>query len=158
MAVSQQAASQVRDAKTRLIRSLEAKQDNLVDMRFEEQSISPSVFKRKQAQLQAELDAAHDSLAETEGALQLDAEHLRIALELAEDVAGVYRAGSEQLKRAYNLASFKRLCVLPEWDDKQGQMVVHVSRAELSWPYALLLADNLAEDMLAEAEAIRARP
>jgi hypothetical protein len=77
---------------------------------------------------------------------------------LAEDVAGVYRAGSEQLKRAYNLASFKRLCVLPEWDDKQGQMVVHVSRAELSWPYALLLADNLAEDMLAEAEAIRARP
>ena len=157
VAVSQEAASQVRDAKTRLIRSLEAKQDNLVDMRFEEQSISPSVFKRKQAQLQAELDAAHDSLAETEGALQLDAEHLRIALELAEDVAGVYCAGSEQLRRSYNLAFFKRLLILPEWDDEQGQMVVRVVGAELSEPYALLLADNLAEDMLAEAEAIKAQ-
>jgi site-specific DNA recombinase len=157
VAVSQQAVRQVRDAKTRLIRALEAKQDALVDMRFAEQSISPSVFKRKQDALEAELAAAHDSLAETEGALQLDAEHLRLALELAENVAGVYRAGTDQLKRSYNQAFFKRLLIMPEWDEDSGQMVVRVTSAELTEPYALLLADNLAEDMLAEAEAIKAQ-
>jgi hypothetical protein len=40
----QKAVTQVREAKTRLIRALEAKQDALVEMRFSENSISASVF------------------------------------------------------------------------------------------------------------------
>jgi site-specific DNA recombinase len=157
VAVSQQAVSQIKDAKTRLIRTLEAKQDALVDMRFSEKSISASVFKRKQATLDDELDAAHASLAETEGALQLNATHLRIALELAEDVAAVYQGGNQQLKRGYNQAFFRKLYVTPEWDEAAGQMAVRITGAELTEPYALLLADDLAEDMLAEAEAIKAQ-
>ncbi len=157
VAVSQQAVTQVKEAKVRLIRALEAKQDALVDMRFTEKSVSASVFKRKQATLDDELDAAHASLAETEGALLLNSEHLRVALELAEDVAGVYRAGAEQLKRSYNQAFFRKLYVLPEWDEDAGQMVVRVTGAELTEPYALLLAGGLAENVLAEAEAIKAQ-
>ena len=157
VAVSQQAVSQIKDAKTRLIRALEAKQDALVDMRFSEKSISASVFKRKQAALDDELEAAHASLAETEGALQLNATHLRIALELAEAVAAVYQGGDQQLKRGYNQAFFRKLYVTPEWDEAAGQMAVRITGAELTEPYALLLADDLAEDMLAEAEAIKAQ-
>jgi site-specific DNA recombinase len=157
VAVSQQAVRQVKEAKTMLIRALEAKQDALVDMRFSEKSISAAVFKRKQATLDDELDAAHASLAETEVALQLGSEHLPIALELAEDVAGVYKAGGEPLKRSYNQAFFRKLYVTPEWDEDAGQTVAHITDAELTEPYAVLLADDLAEDVLAEAEAIKAQ-
>lgn len=126
-------------------------------MRFEEKSISAAVFKRKQAKLEDELAAAHESLAETEAALQLNAEHLRLALELAEDAAGVYKAGDKQLKRGYNQASFKKLYVMPEWDEEQAQMAVSITRAELTEPYALLLADDFAEGVLADAESIKAQ-
>ena len=157
VAVSQQAVTQVKDAKARLICQLETKQDALVEMRYAEKSISAAVFKRQQATLDDELAAAQDSLAETETTLQLDAAILRLALELAEDVASIYQSGSEQLKRAYNQAFFTKLYVLPEWDEAQGQTVATITRAELTEPYALLLADNLAEDVLAEAETIKAR-
>jgi site-specific DNA recombinase len=157
VAVSQQAVTQVREAKTRLIRALEAKQDALVDMRFSEKSISTSVFKRKQATLDDELEAAHTSLAETEGALQLGSEHLRIALELAENVAEVYKDGDEQLKRSYNQAFFRKLYVTPEWDEDASRMVAKITGAELTEPYALLLANDLATDVLAEAETIKAQ-
>jgi hypothetical protein len=36
-------------------------------------------------------------------------------------------------------------------------MLVRVAGAELTEPYALLLADNLADDLLIEAEAIKAQ-
>jgi hypothetical protein len=38
-----------------------------------------------------------------------------------------------------------------------SQTVAHVTDAELTEPYAVLLADGLAEDVLAEAEAIKAQ-
>ena len=157
VAVSQQAVVQVKEAKLRLISALEAKQDGLVDMRFTEKSISAAVFKRKQAVLEDELAAAHESLAETETALKLDGEHLRIALELADDAASVYKAGKEQTKRGYNQAFFKKLYVMPEWDETQGQMVVRITGAELTEPYAVLLEDELPENVMAEVEAITAQ-
>jgi hypothetical protein len=85
-------------------------------MSFFEKSISTAVSKHKQAALDDELEAAHASPAETEGALQLNGEHLRIALQLAENVAEVYKTGDEQLKRSYNQAFFKKLYVTPEWE------------------------------------------
>jgi site-specific DNA recombinase len=157
VAISQQAVVQVKEAKSRLISVLEAKQDGLVDMRFNEKSISAAVFKRKQAVLEDELAAAHESLAETETALQLDGEDLRIALELAEDAAALYKAGNERTKRGYNQAFFKKLYVMPEWDETQGQMVVRITGAELTEPYAVLLEDELAEGVMAEVEAITAQ-
>jgi site-specific DNA recombinase len=155
VAVSQQAIRQVRDAKTQLIAKLEVQQDALVDMRFEEKSISASVFKRRQATLETEIEAARVSLAETEQRLEIDAQHLRIALELADNVAQVYAEADEQTKRGYNQAFFKRLFVVPEWDEDEGQTVVRITRAELTEPYALLLSENFAEEVLAEAEAIK---
>jgi site-specific DNA recombinase len=157
VAVSQQAVMQVKDAKTRLIQALEAKQDALVDMRFTEKSISASVFKRKQAVLEAELAAAQDSLTETETTLQLNAEHLRLALELAEDAALVYQSASEAIKRGYNQAFFRKLYVLPEWDEPQGQMVIKVTGAELTAPYAVLLEADLDKHVSAEVKAIQAQ-
>lgn len=76
-----------------------------------------------------------------------------MALELAGDVAAVYETSDGQTKRGYNLAFFKKLYVLPEWDD-QGQPAATIDRAELTDPYAVLLADDLAQGVLAEAEAI----
>lgn len=54
-AVSQGAVAEVKRAKATLIAKLEARQDELLEMRFSEKSISPPLFKRKQAQLQDEL-------------------------------------------------------------------------------------------------------
>ena len=78
--VSQEALTRVEQAKTQLIRSLEARQDALLDMRFGEKSISPALFKRRQETLQTELDAAHESLAESKQRLNIEAEQLRMAL------------------------------------------------------------------------------
>jgi hypothetical protein len=63
--------------------------------------------------LKTEIDAAKESLAETERH-GLDAGHLRIALKLAEDVAEVYANADGQTKRGYNQAFFKRLFVMPD--------------------------------------------
>jgi site-specific DNA recombinase len=154
-AVSEQAVTQVKNAKTTLIRTLETRQDALVEMRFDERSISPSLFKRKQAQLLAELDAAHESLAQSERQLTIDTKHLKMALELAENVAQVYAAADEPTKRRLNQAFFKRLFVFPDWED--GQRSARIDWAALTDPYATLLADGLAEGVLAEAEALTAQ-
>jgi len=74
--VSQDALRQVQRAKTELIAKLEARQDKLVEMRFDEKSISAALFKRKQADLQSELDAANRSLAETEDRMTINQEQL----------------------------------------------------------------------------------
>jgi site-specific DNA recombinase len=154
--VSQQAMKEVKRVKTGLIAKLEARQDELVEMRFSEKSISAGLFKRKQAQLQAELDAAHESLGETELRLSIDRAHLELALELVEDVQAVYQEADEQTKRGYNQAFFKKLFVLAERDGEQGQTVARVSGVELTEPYALLLSDGLFERAEAEARAIKA--
>jgi site-specific DNA recombinase len=156
-AVSQEALAQVQRVKTELIRKLETRQDKLVDMRFEEKSISASVFKRRQTKLEQELAAAHASLAETAQRLTINIEDLTMALELAEDVAQVYRDADEQTKRAYNQAFFKKLFVIPEWDEEGCCTVVRIASAELTEPYALLLRGHFAEDVVAEAEAITAQ-
>lgn len=155
-AVSQEALAQVQRVKTELIAKLEANQDKLVDMRFEERSISASVFKRRQAKLEQELQAAHDSLAETEQRLTINANDLKMALELAEDVAQVYAAADEQTKRGYNQAFFKKLYVIPEWDEDGCCTLVKIVSVELTEPYALLLRERFAEEVIAEAEAITA--
>jgi hypothetical protein len=61
----------------------------------------------------------------------------------------------EWTRRGYNQAFFKKLDVLPEWDDDQAQTVVRIIRSELTEPYAALLADGMAAGVLAEAEAIK---
>ncbi len=156
VAVSQDTMNQVRRAKTSLIGKLEGRQDELIEMRFSEKSITPSLFKRKQTQLQTELDAAHESLAETELRMSIDRAQLEMALELVEDVQAVYIAANEQTKRGYNQAFFKKLYVLAEWDDEHGETVAWISGVELTEPYALLLSEGLFEQVEAEARAIAA--
>jgi site-specific DNA recombinase len=150
--VSQDAVRQVQRAKTQLIAKLEARQDELIEMRFSEKSITPSLFKRKQAQLQTELEAAHESLAETELRMTINRAHLELALELAEDVQAVYRDADEQTRRGYNQAFFNKLYVLAEWDD--GETMIWISGVELTPPYALLLTEGLFEQAEAETRAI----
>jgi site-specific DNA recombinase len=155
IAVSQQAVVQVKVAKTKLIDKLKAQQSRLLRLHVEEgDDISPDAFREERARLQAEIQAAEKSLATTEEQLSLDATVLRIALELAEDVAEVYRKGTKSLKRGYNQAFFKKLYVMPERDDDSGGLIVRVVDAELTEPYAVLLADELVPGVLAEAEAI----
>ena len=156
VAVSQQAITQVRQAKAILIGKLEARQDQLLEMRFSEKSISAALFKRKQAQLQTELDAARQSLTETDLRLSIDRAQLERALELVEDVQAVYMAADEQTKRGYNQAFFKKLYVLAEWDEEQGETSAWISGVELTEPYALLLSDGLFGAAEAEAKALQA--
>jgi hypothetical protein len=68
----------------------------------------------------------------------------------------VYRAADEQTKRGYNQAFFKKLYIIAEWDEDQAETSAHVSGAELTPPYALLLVDDLFEQAEAEARAIAA--
>ncbi len=103
--------------------------------------------------MQAEISAAEQSLHETEHGCSSTPRSFGMALELAGDIAGVYEAADEDIRRGYNQAFFRRIDVLPDWDD-EGQ-AVSVTGAELTEPYAVLLADDLVEGVLTEAEALR---
>jgi site-specific DNA recombinase len=155
VAVSQQAVKQVRLAKSELVVNLKAQQSRLLRLHMEEgDEISPDAFREERARLQAEIHAAEKSLATTEQQLSLDATMLRMALELAGDVAEVYREAPESLKRGYNQAFFKKLYVMPERDEETATLTAQVAEAELTEPYAVLLADGFAEDVLAEVVQI----
>jgi site-specific DNA recombinase len=156
--VSQQAVMEVRAAKTELIAKLKAQQVRLLRLHSEEgDDVSPDAFREERARLQEEINAAESSLAETEERLTFEAQQFKMALELAQDAAQVYAEASEETKRSLNQAFFRKLYILPEWDEDQGQTDVIVSHAELTEPYTALLADGLAEDVRAEAEALKAQ-
>jgi site-specific DNA recombinase len=155
--VSEQAVEQIRTAKTGLIAKLKAQQSRLLRLHLEEgDDVSPDAFRDERTRMQSEITAAEQSLAETEQRLTLETEHFKLALELAEDVAQVYAEAEDSTKRSLNQAFFTKLFVLPEWDNEQEQTAVLIAGAELTEPYALLLADSFAESLLAEAEAITA--
>jgi site-specific DNA recombinase len=156
VAVSQQAVGQVRQAKTSLIAKLKAQQARLIRLHAEEgDDVSGDAFREERARMQSEIRSAEKSLAETEQRLSLDADSLRMALELAGDVAEVYALADEQTKRGYNQAFFKKLLITPEWDAEQGRTVVRVTGAELTEPYAAVLADDLVPEVMREVELIR---
>jgi hypothetical protein len=152
--ISQQAVARVKQAKTDPIAKLEAQQTRLIRLHVEEgDDASPDAF-RERLRMQAEIKAAELSLAETEQRLQLDADMLRMALELAEDVAAVYATADERTKRGYNQAFFTKLFVTPEWDDEQ-QLVVRIRRTGLTEPYQELLAEDLVATITNEVDLIR---
>jgi site-specific DNA recombinase len=154
VAVSQQAVTQVKQAKTELITKLKAQQTRLIRLHTEEgDDVSPNAFREERLRMQQEIAAAEASLAETEQRLQLDADMLRMALELAEDVAEVYASADEQTKRGYNQAFFTKLLVAPEWDDDQA--VVNITGAELTKPYRELLAKDLVANITNEVRLLR---
>ena len=155
VAVSQQAVMQVRLAKSELVVNLKAQQSRLLRLHLEEgDAVSPDAFREERARLQAEIAAAENSLATTEQQLNLDAAVLRMALELAGDVAQVYREAPSSLRRSYNQAFFKKLKIMPDRDEETGELIARVVAAELTEPFTVLLADELVPGVLAEAEAI----
>jgi site-specific DNA recombinase len=156
VAVSQEAVDQVKQAKTSLIAKLKAQQARLIRLHAEEgDDISGDAFREERVRMQSEIRSAEKSLAATEQRLTLDADALRIALELAGDVAEVYSHADEQIKRGYNQAFFKKLLIVPEWDEEQGRTIVRVTGAELTEPYAAVLADDLVSEVMSEVELIR---
>ncbi len=155
VAVSQQASQQVKAAKTELIDKLEGQQSRLLQLYEEEKGeTAPDAFRRELKRLDKEIEAAKKSLTATEKQLSLDATMLRMALELAGDVAEVYRQGSPSLKRGYNQAFFKKLLIGPDEDD-DGELIARVIEAELTEPYAVLLADDFAPQAQAQVALIR---
>ncbi|HST54327.1 MAG TPA: recombinase family protein [Solirubrobacteraceae bacterium] len=153
-AVSQQAVVQVKQVKTSLITKLKAQQTRLIRLHAEEgDDISGDAFREERLRMQAEIKAAEKSLAETEQRLSLDTAMLRMALELAQDVAKAYKSANNQLKRGYNQAFFKKLFVLP--DEATGQTTVRIASDELTKPYAVLLAKDLPKKVLNEVGLIR---
>lgn len=156
VAVSQGAVVQVREAKTALIAKLEAQQVRLLRLYAEEgDAASPGAFRAERERLQTEIEAANRSLAETELRMQLDADHLRMALELAEDIAAFYESADEQTRRHLNQAFFRRVYVTPEWDYEQATTTASVVGADLTEPYAVLLEAGLTDGVSAEITAIR---
>jgi site-specific DNA recombinase len=157
-AVSQQAIAQVRTAKTELIAKLKAQQKRLLRLHAEEgDDISGDAFREERTRMHDEIVAAEQSLIETENRLTIETEHVKMALELAEDVTQVYAQADAPTKRSLNQAFFTKLYLLPEWDEDQEQTIVQVACAELTEPYALLLADDLVAGVTAEVEAITAK-
>jgi site-specific DNA recombinase len=159
VAVSQQAVLRVKTVKTELIAKLKAQQTRLIRLHAEEgDDVSPDAFRDERGRMQQEIKAAEQSLAETEQRLTLDAETLRLALELAEDVARVYAEADDATKRGYNQAFFKKLYITPERDEDLDRTVVRVSRTELTEPYAALLAQSLVPELENELKLLRATP
>jgi hypothetical protein len=117
--------------------------------------------RRKQAKLDAELAAAQQSRAETEGQLKLEQDDLIMALEFVDDIAAVYAEADERTRRGLNQAFFKRIKIMARWDDEHHCPRVEVAGVELTEPYAALLADNTADEMMAwvrEVQNARKRP
>jgi hypothetical protein len=136
---------------------LKAQQKRLIRLHAEEgDDVSGDAFREERLRMQTEIMAAQQSLAETEQRLQIDADMLRMALELAEDVAQVYATADETVKRGYNQAFFKKLYITPAWDEDPGQTIARVSRAELTEPYTVLLADDLVPAITEEISLIQA--
>jgi site-specific DNA recombinase len=152
--VTSGALNHIRTTKSQLISKLKKRQDELLEMRFEK-TISKTVFARKQATLEDEIEAAKDSLAKTDDQLQIDAAQLDRALELAGDVAAVYEAADHQTRRGYNQAFFKKLLVIAEAEPGEEKPIVRIAESELTEPYALLLAEGLMDDLETEIQLIR---
>jgi site-specific DNA recombinase len=156
--MSQKAVAQVKASKTELITKLKTQQVRLIRLHAEEgDEVSPDAFREERLRMQQQIQGAEESLAATEKQLNLDATELRMALELAGDVAKVYANAPAAVKRGYNQAFFKTLFVKPDWDEERGETVVRVVDAELTPPYAVLLADDFAGKALAESEKIQER-
>jgi hypothetical protein len=99
------------------------------------------------------------TLAETEVLrLQVDTAQLRIALELAQDVAATYSDADEATKRSLNQAFFTKLYVLPVFEDDTGRQGARIDGAELTEPYAFLLADEVIENLGRELEKAESGP
>jgi site-specific DNA recombinase len=155
--VSQESLRYVRDTKKQLIASLKLQQQRLIRLYAEEgEDTSPDAFRAERARMKQEIAAAQASLAETEGRLEINEDDLCRALELAEDIAGIYELADERTRRGYNQAFFTRIKIKARWDHEQGQTVVEVAGVELTEPYAVLLADQTTEEALAWVKAIKA--
>ncbi len=156
-AASQQAVAQVGEAKSELIAKLKAQQVRLLRLHTEEgDDISPDAFRAERHRLQTEIEAAEESLAETDARLQVETNQLRMALELAENVAVVYTEADESTKRSLNQAFFTKLYVLPHYDE--GDTSARIDGAELTEPYAFLLADNVVENFERELQKAESGP
>jgi site-specific DNA recombinase len=155
--VSQESLRYVRETKNQLIASLKRQQQRLIRLYAEEgDDTSPDAFRAERDRMRQEIAAAETSLAETEGRLEINESDLCRALELAEDIAGVYELADERTRRGYNQAFFTRIKIKARWDDETGQTAVEVVGVELTEPYAVLLAEQTTEEALAWVEAIKA--
>ena len=156
--VSQESLRYVRETKKQLIASLKLQQQRLIRLYAEEgEGTSPDAFRAERSRMQEEITAAEQSLAETEGRLQINEKDLCRALELAEDVDGVYEMADERTKRGYNQAFFTRIKIQARWDDDAGKTAVEVAGVELTEPYGVLLAHATTKEALAWVAAIKAR-
>jgi site-specific DNA recombinase len=155
VAVSQEAVAQVKEVKSELVAKLEAEQVRLLRLHVEEgDDISPNAFRAERKRISKEIEAAKKSLAATEQRMTFDATMLRMALELAGDVAEVYEQATPAVQRAYNQAFFKRINVMPDWDDS-GEMTVRVISAELTEPFKVVLAESFATKIQAAAKRLK---
>ena len=151
-AVSHAAPEKVRAAKTELVEKLEGERIRLLRLHAEEEgTVSAGAFLTERERMDREITAARKSLAATEQQMNLDAGLLRMALELAENVAEVYRSAEPQLRRALNQAFFKHVWITPVYDDTNGRLhSVEVARVELTEPYKVLAASDFAEQAHAQ--------
>jgi site-specific DNA recombinase len=156
--VSQESLRYVRETKKQLIASLKLQQQRLIRLYAEEgDDTSPDAFRAERDRMRQEIAAAEASLAETEGRLELNEDDLCHALELAEDIAGIYELADERTRRGYNQAFFTRIKIKAHWDDEAGRTAVEVSGVELTDPYAVLLASDTERQALAWVEAVKAQ-
>jgi site-specific DNA recombinase len=158
--VSQEALRRIQDAKTSLITKLQAQQRRLIRMYAEEgDDVSPDAFRDERTRIQAEIDAAEQSLAETRERLVIEVEQIEQALELVDDIQAVYLAADDETRRSYNQAFFNKLRIRAEWDYDTWRMHVEVTGVELTEPYEVLLTDDLVdgiENELAQVEQANA--
>jgi hypothetical protein len=156
--VSQESLRYVRETKKQLIASLKRQQQRLIRLYAEEgDDTSPDAFRAERDRMRQEITAAEASLTETEGRLEIHDTDLCRALELAEEVAGIYEISAERTKRGYNQAFFTRINIKARWDDEAGKTAVEVSDVELTDPYVVLLDPNTEREAMAWVEAIKAQ-
>ncbi len=158
VATSQESLRYVRETKKQLIASLKRQQQRLIRLYAEEgEDTSPDAFRAERTRMKQEIAAAETSLAETEGRLEINEIDLCHALELAEDVGGIYELADERTRRGYNQAFFTRIKITARWDDEAKRAVVEVAGVELTEPYAVLLAERTTKEALAWVAAIKAK-
>jgi site-specific DNA recombinase len=146
-AVSQAATEKIRAAKTELIEKLEGEQMRLIRLEVREDgAVSSDAFRKERERMDRDIAAARKSLVATERQMILDTRLLRMALELAEEVATVYKNAEPQLRRALNQAFFARIRIRPTYDNGGRMTGVEVAGADLTKPYKVLAAQGLVKD------------
>jgi hypothetical protein len=130
-----------RTSQTLRLRQLKAERKKLLDAHYAD-AVPLDLLKSEQARLGAEIANAEERLEAAASEFAQAEVNLEQALVRAGDCHAAYLEASDKLRRQFNMAFFRRICISDE-----GEVMV-----ELAEPFDTLLGDDLRRAAVAQAD------